>query len=98
MKGFVCLCCLALGACSPSLKVSSEPGGAILSFTDGERVITPASLDSSSWPNRRRAVTISAGGYRSLKAKVPYRSSGEWMILLVPVHGPVGTWNEEDVP
>jgi hypothetical protein len=98
VKARLLLSCLLLGACSPALKVHSEPSGAILTFPSGERVVTPSTLDSSVWPERRRPVIISAAGYRTLEARVPYRSQGEWLIVLVPVHGPVGTWNEEDVP
>ena len=98
MKSGVLLSGLLLGACSPALKVHSEPSGAILTFTNGERVVAPSTLESSVWPERRRAVTISAAGYRTLEARVPYRSQGEWLIVLVPAHGPVGTWSEEDVP
>ena len=98
MIGLVWLPWFFLGACSPTLKVYSQPSGAIVELEQGERVVTPGGLESSVWPKRRRGVTISAAGYRSLKTRVPYRSRGEWVIVLVPAHGPVGTWSEEDVP
>jgi hypothetical protein len=95
---FAWLLVLQLGACSSTLTVYSQPTGAIVDLKDGERLVTPTSLESSVWPNRRQRVTISASGYRSLETRVPYGSHGEWVILLVPEHGPVGTWSEEDMP
>jgi len=87
-----------LGACGPTLKVLSEPIGALVELEDGERILTPATIESSVWPRKRYQVTVHASGYRSLQVPVPYNSRGEWVLVLVPEHGPVGTWSEEDVP
>ena len=84
--------------CSPTLRVESQPVGAVIELSGGERLVTPATVPASRWPMKRQQVTLSASGYRRLEARMPYAGSGPWSVVLVPEHGPVGSWDESDLP
>lgn len=60
------------------------PGYRSLTFEAGKRV--------SFWSFVGEAVTLRWGKLRG------ERRYGSWNVLLVPEHGPVGTWSPEDVP
>ena len=78
---------LGLG-CSPTLHVRSQPIGAVIEMSDGERVVTPTIIKSTVWPLRRPEVTVSASGYRAVTLRTPYVGRDPWVIVLIPEHGP----------
>jgi hypothetical protein len=89
---------LLLPGCASTLSAYSQPIGAIVELESGERLVTPTELSASVWPRPRQTIEVHATGYRRLETRVPYFSRGQWMIVLVPEHGPVGTWDENDLP
>ena len=98
VKQLLAVVLLGLPACSSSIRIQSQPLGAVAAFENGERLVTPVDVPLSKWPRQRETVIFSATGYRTVEMKIPYSCRDEWMIVLVPEHGPAGTWNEEDLP
>lgn len=97
-----------LAACTYTVHLASRPTPAIVQLPDGRRVTTPSDVKLRWRPLVREKATISAAGYRPLEVdlwKLRLRSGralsgqrGELLLLLVPTHGPSGTWSAEDVP
>ena len=102
---------LAFSGCSYHVTVISRPPGALLVTPSGERMTTPADIPLR-WAKHAGPLKVSAPGYRTLKLHIGPGTEGwdhfvgPWLairkkaqveIVLVPLHGPVGTWNPDDV-
>lgn len=99
---------LALVGCTYSVHLASRPSPAVVQLPDGRRVTTPDEIRLRWRPFRKQVATVTALGYRPLEvdlSRLRLRSgrafsgqAGEVEVLLVPDHGPTGTWTVEDVP
>ena len=85
----------------------------MVELPDGERVTTPGSVALLWKPYNRQIVRVTATGYRPLEVDLrrnevkfgrfigrAFRRGdrGEVEFVLVPTHGPTGTWTEGDIP
>lgn len=99
---------LLLFACTYTVHLSSRPTPAIVQLPDGRRVTTPTDVKLRWKPLKRETAIVSASGYRPLEVelwKLRLRSGralsgerGDLTLLLIPDHGPAGTWSPADVP
>ncbi len=102
------LALLVLLGCTYTLRVVSEPSPALVQLQDGRRISTPGEVKLRWRPLRRTTATVTAAGYRPLEValhRLRLRSGrafsgqrGEVLVVLVPEHGPVGTWSADEVP
>ncbi|MCA9569773.1 MAG: hypothetical protein KC656_18140 [Myxococcales bacterium] len=98
---------LLLG-CTYTVHLASRPSPALVQLPDGRRITTPDDVKIRWRPFSKATATVTASGYRPLEIELRdlrLRSGrafsgqvGELTILLVPTHGPTGTWAAEDVP
>ena len=98
VRTFVVGLLLVVGGCAARIDMASQPIGAVMTLEDGAQVVTPATIDTVVWPAKRKQGVVSASGYRSLHVRIPYASQRTWMIVLVPEHGPAGSWDDSDLP
>jgi hypothetical protein len=97
---------LALVGCLYTVHLDSRPRPVVVELPDGRRVTTPTEVQVRWRPFRRQTLTASAVGYRPRVLRMgelrSHRALGgrdiEVEVLLVPAHGPAGTWSAEDVP
>lgn len=101
-----------LGGCAYTIRIESIPQPALVELPDQTRVTTPGDATVRWAPFDKQEIRVTATGYRpltlDLRAKHvrfaryikrpfgPVRS--EVQLILVPTHGPTGTWSEADVP
>jgi hypothetical protein len=100
---------LWLAACVYRVTLATEPAPVQIALPDGSVVATPAEVSLRWVPFGHQVVTASAPGYRPLTIDLR-RTEVRWPhwlrgasrrkveLLLVPDHGPAGTWRPEDVP
>ncbi len=98
--------------CGYKLQTASLPQPALVELPNGRRVSTPGTIRLRWAPFNRQVVRVTATGYRPLTVDLrdrhvklgrllarPFRKvKGEVEFVLVPVHGPAGTWSEDAIP
>ena len=102
---------VALLACY-KVEIETHPSGAIVTLASGQTVTTPASGIGFGVRDFFLPIHIAAPGYRPLEVlldleqvRVAFGGPRLFRVVpskleyvLVPVHGPAGTWTEDDVP
>lgn len=97
---------LALVGCAYRVNLVSTPPGALVELPTGRQVTTPAVVRLRWAPFNEAVVRASARGYRPLEVDLRdtevkagrflfrafKRPRGEVELVLVPSHGPTGTW------
>lgn len=100
------------GGCRYRVQVDVKPSPAVLELPDGRQAIAPGVIDVRWAPWNRQILRASAVGHRPVvvdlrKEEVRFgrfirrgfRSPrGRVELILVPEHGPTGTWTQDDVP
>lgn len=93
---------LLLLGCLQPLHVSADPVGAVMKLPDGQSVALPADVSLTAPLFTKPEVRVSAPGYRTLVLQVRRLRNGPWLshsnavhIVLVPEHGPSGTWTQK---
>lgn len=107
----VILATFAMQGCAYRVELRSLPEPVLVELPDGSRVSTPSEARFVWAPFNHQRVRVTASGYRPLEVDLrkhdvrlkrllgrPFkRVKGEVEFVLVPTHGPTGTWTEEDV-
>lgn len=99
---------LWLGACAYRVTLTSAPDGARVELPSGRVVATPATARLEWVPFGHQRVTASAPGFRPMTVDLRdsevrlghllHRSERRVVeLILVPEHGPAGTWTRDDV-
>lgn len=93
-----------LVACLVRVPIETSPIAGEVRW-EGERLRTPAEVPVRWVPWRRATVVVAAPGYRVVRVPLRLgwgplspRRVAPVRVLLVPDHGPAGTWTPEDVP
>lgn len=102
---------LALSGCAYRVALVSTPPGALVELPSGRQVTTPAEVKIRWAPFNEAVVRASARGYRPLEVDLRdtevkagrfffrgfKRPRGEVELVLIPAHGPTGTWLPAEV-
>lgn len=105
---------LALSGCAYKVGLESVPPAAVVQFPDGTATNTPTTYVARWAPFNEVRIRATARGYRPLEldlrqSEVKFgrffwrglrfnRPRGVVQLILVPTHGPAGTWTEADLP
>jgi hypothetical protein len=90
-----CACFVAvLGGCATHVRVESRPPGALVTARNGDAFSTPDKVYVGFWPFARRAVVVTAPGYRPADVRLKI-GVHRVEVVMVPEHGPSGTWTPE---
>ncbi len=98
------LAALALaGGCTVVVHVDSRPVPAEVALLPGQMVRLPAEIPLRWVPFRRPQLLCTAIGYRSVTVPVrlglgSLHRARAVEVVLIPEHGPTGTWTEGDIP
>jgi hypothetical protein len=89
---------LWLAACAYRVNLTSLPMPARVTLPDGSVVVTPVEVQARWVPFGAHQITVDAPGYRPLTVDLRRSGgpNGEVRLVLVPDHGPAGTWSTED--
>ena len=98
MKWTVLALLLAAG-CSHRIRVRSQPSTADIVLPDGRRLLTPAQFRLKRTPFKEQLAEVTAVGFRPMIIDLRRTGpSGDIYVVLVPEHGPAGSWTESDTP
>lgn len=103
---------LLLCGCAYRVRLLSTPPGALVELPSGRQVITPADVRLQWAPYNHQVLKVTARGHRPFEVdlrdtEVKFgrylfrgfkRPRGEVELVLVPTHGPAGTWTPSEVP
>ena len=92
---------LLLVGCPYHVDLTASPTAAEVILPSGEIVTTPARVRLRWVPFGHQRVEVRAPDHRTLTVDLHTSEIGlrhEVTFLLVPEHGPVGTWDPEEVP
>ena len=88
-----------MAACSTRVRIRSQPTPADILLPDGRRMLTPTQIVVRKVPFKPQLAEVSAVGYRTMV--IDLRRTGpkrDIFLVLVPEHGPAGSWSEEQAP
>ncbi len=111
MRALVLIAGLVGQGCAYRVALQSQPEPVLVELPDGSRVSTSDVAQLKWAPFNHQRVRVTATGYRPLEIDLrardirlrrllgrPFkRVKGEVEFILVPTHGPSGTWSEADV-
>ena len=101
-----------VAGCAYKVRVETVPAGATVETPRGQRLTAPGQLKLSAVPFAQQRFKVSAAGYRTLEGDLRWtgvqtvaqpgtmigiRRYKLIKIVLVPDHGPAGTWTPDDV-
>ena len=90
---------LLAAGCSQRIRVRSQPSTADILLPDGRRLLTPAQFRLKRTPFRAQLAEVTAVGYRPMIIDLRRRGSRrDLYVVLVPEHGPAGSWTESETP
>ena len=103
---------ILLCGCAYRVRLLSTPPGALVTLPSGRQVTTPADVRLEWAPYSQQVIEVTARGYRPMtldlrETEVKFgryllrgfkRPRGEVELVLVPAHGPSGTWTPNEVP
>ncbi|MFT4625129.1 MAG: hypothetical protein ACI8PZ_003795 [Myxococcota bacterium] len=90
---------LALTACSTRVRIRSQPTPVDILLPDGRRMLTPAQVVVRKTLFQPQLAEISAVGYRTVVIDLRRSGNrGDIFVVLVPEHGPAGSWSGNEAP
>ena len=90
---------LASAGCVREVRVRSQPTPADVLLSSGKLKLTPFTVKVRRTPFKPQLAEVTAVGYRPLV--IDLRRAGpqnDIFVLLVPEHGPSGSWTTDEVP
>ena len=80
--------------CAAKVQVESRPPGALVTLPNGDTMTTPNEVYVGFWPWARKRVVVTSPGYREARIRLR-RGIRHVEIVMIPEHGPAGTWTPE---